>query len=74
MKDGKSFTQLLKALIEKCENKGDPQRILDFIDTHEALSEESAEKITAELDESRKRAVQRNISIEWIRWLFLIPP
>jgi len=64
MKDGKSFTQLLKALIEKCENKGDPQRILDFIDTHEALSEESAEKITAELDESRKRAVQRNISIE----------
>jgi predicted CopG family antitoxin len=64
MKDGKSFTQLLKALIEKCENKGDPQRILDFIDTHEALSEESAEKITAELEKSRKRAVQRNISIE----------
>jgi predicted CopG family antitoxin len=64
MKDGKSFTQLLKALIEKCENRGDPQRILDFIDTHEALSEESVEKITAELEESRKRAVQRNISIE----------
>jgi len=64
MKDGKSFTQLLKTLIEKCENKGDPQRILDFIETHEALSEESSEKITAELEKSRKRAVQRNISIE----------
>jgi predicted CopG family antitoxin len=64
MKDGKSFTQLLKTLIEKCENKGDPQRILDFLNTHEALSEESAEKITAELEKSRKRAVLRNISIE----------
>jgi predicted CopG family antitoxin len=64
MKDGKSFTQLLKTLIEKCENKGDPQRILDFLNTHEALSEESAGKITAELEKSRKRAVLRNISIE----------
>jgi predicted CopG family antitoxin len=64
MKDGKSFTQLLKTLIEKCENKGDPKRILDFLYTHEALSEESAEKITAELEKSRKLAVLRNISIE----------
>jgi predicted CopG family antitoxin len=64
MKDGKSFTQLLKTLIEKCENKGDPQRILDFLNTHEALSEESAGKITVELEKSRKRAVLRNISIE----------
>ena len=63
MKDGKSFTQLIKALIEKCENKGDPQRILDFLNTHEALSEESAEKITNELEKSRKRTVTRNISI-----------
>lgn len=64
MKDGKSFTQLLKTLIEKCENKGDPQRILEFLNTHEALSEESALKITDELEKSRKRAVLRNISIE----------
>lgn len=64
IKDGKSFTQLLKTLIEKCENKGDPQRILEFLNTHEALSEESALKITDELEKSRKRAVLRNISIE----------
>ncbi len=64
IKDGKSFSQLLKALIEKCENKGDPRRILDFLNTHEALSEESACKITDELAESRKRAVARNILIE----------
>ncbi len=64
MKNGKSFTQLLKTLIEKCENKGDPQRILDFLNTHEALSEESAEKIASELESGRKRAVPRNISIK----------
>jgi predicted CopG family antitoxin len=64
MKDGKSFTQLLKTLIEKCENKGDPRRILDFLNAHEALSEESACKITDELAESRKRTVARNILIE----------
>jgi hypothetical protein len=63
MKDGMSFTQLLKTLIEKCENKGDPKRILDFLNAHEALSEESAGKITAELEKSRKRAVPRIISI-----------
>jgi predicted CopG family antitoxin len=61
MKDGKSFTQLLKTLIEKCENKGDPQRILDFLNTHEALIEESAGKITAELEKSRKWTFARNI-------------
>jgi predicted CopG family antitoxin len=64
LKDGKSFTQVLKALIEKCENKGDPGRILDFLNTHEALSEESARKITDKLEEGRKRTVARNILIE----------
>jgi predicted CopG family antitoxin len=61
LKDGKSFSQLLKMLIKKCESKGDPPRILDFLDTHEALSEEGAGKITAELEKSRKRTVARNI-------------
>jgi predicted CopG family antitoxin len=64
MKAGMSFTELLKTLIERCENKGDPQRILDFLNTHEALSKKSAEKITAELEKGRKRTAQRNVSIE----------
>jgi len=64
MKNGMSFTQLLKTLIEQCENKGDPQKILEFLKTNKPLSEESAKKITAELEKGRKRAVPRNISIE----------
>jgi len=64
MKNGKSFTQLLKTLIEQCENKGDPEKILEFLNTHEPISEEDAQKMTAELEEGRKRAVRRNISIE----------
>jgi predicted CopG family antitoxin len=61
MKNGKSFTQLLKTLIDQCESKGDPKKILEFLDTHEALSEESAKKITTEIEEGRKRAVPRKI-------------
>ena len=64
MKNGKSFTELLKTLLEKCENKGDPQKILEFLKANGPISEESAQKMTAEIDEGRKRAVQRNISIE----------
>ncbi|MGO8807744.1 MAG: antitoxin VapB family protein [Candidatus Bathyarchaeia archaeon] len=64
IKNGMSFTELLKTLIEKCENKGDPKRILDFLNSHEALSEDSAEKITAEIEKSRKHAFQRKILIE----------
>jgi predicted CopG family antitoxin len=64
MKNGKSFTELLKTLLEKCENKGDPEKILAFLNTHEPLSEEEAQKMTAELNEGRKRAIQRNMSIE----------
>jgi predicted CopG family antitoxin len=64
MKNGKSFTQLLKELIQQCESKGDPKKILEFLNTHEPLSEEDAREMTAELEEGRKRAVPRNISIE----------
>ena len=64
MKNGKSFTQLLKELIEQCESKGDPKKILEFLNTHEPLSEEDAQEMTAELDKGRKRAVPRNILIE----------
>jgi hypothetical protein len=64
MKNGMSFTELLKTLLERCENKGDPRRILDFLNTHEALSKESAETIIDELAKGRKRTVPRNISIK----------
>ncbi len=64
MKNGKSFTQLLKILIEQCENKGDPEKILEFINTHKRISEEEAQKMIAEIEEGRKRAVPRKIFIE----------
>ena len=64
MKNGKSFTQLLKTLIEQCENKGDPAKILEFLNTHEPISEEEAKKMTVEIEEGRKRAVTRKILIE----------
>ncbi|HMK95069.1 MAG TPA: antitoxin VapB family protein [Candidatus Limnocylindrales bacterium] len=62
MKNGKSFTELLKELIDQCERKGDPQKILEFLDTHEALSDESAEKIMDEVKEGRKRSTPRKLS------------
>ena len=64
IKNGMSFTELLKTLIEGCENKGDPQKILRFLKANEPLSEESAKKMTAELKKGRARAVPRNILIE----------
>jgi len=64
MKNGKSFTQLLKALIEQCENKGDPEKILEFLNTHEPISEEEAQRMITEIEEGRKRAVPRKIFIE----------
>lgn len=64
IKNGMSFTELIKTLIEGCENKGDPKKILDFLVSNQPLSEESAEKMTAELETGRRRAVQRRISIK----------
>jgi len=49
--------------IEESKSKGDPQKILEFLNTHCPLSEDSAKKMTAELEKGRKRAIQRNISI-----------
>ena len=64
IKNGKSFTQLIKTLLEQCQSKGDPEKILEFLNTHEPLSKEDAQRMTAEIKEGRKRAIQRNISIE----------
>lgn len=64
IKNGKSFTQVIKGLLDQCQNKGDPQKILQFLNTHEPLSEESAKQIIAEMEEGRKRSYPRKISIE----------
>jgi predicted CopG family antitoxin len=64
IKKGKSFTQLLKSLLDQCTTKGSPERILEFLNTHEPISEEDAQKMTAELEQGRKRAVLRNILLE----------
>ncbi len=64
IKNGMSFTELLKSLIERCEIKGDPKKIIDFLKAHEPISEDSAKTITAELKKGRKRAVPRNIVVE----------
>jgi predicted CopG family antitoxin len=62
IKNGKSFTELLKSLLQQCLNKGDPQKILEFLDTHETLSDESAERILSEVNEGRKRTVPRKFT------------
>jgi hypothetical protein len=62
MKDGKSFTELLKALISECTNKGDANSILTFLKTKGPLSEESAENITKALERGRTSAVARKIA------------
>ena len=62
MKNGKSFTELIKSLIDQCEDKGNPRKILEFLDTHEALSDESADRIMAEVEKGRKRSLPRKFS------------
>ena len=59
IKNGKSFTELLKEMINQCENKGDGKKILEFIKSHEPISEEEAERINKEIAEGRKRTVPR---------------
>ena len=64
MKNGKSFTELLKTLISECTNKGDPKSILEFLNTHGPLSEESEKSITEALEKGRKNAMPRKSSFE----------
>jgi len=63
MKNGKSFTQLLKSMIDRCENKGDPKAILEYLNSHEALSDEDAEEMLAEIEKGRKRTMPRKIDL-----------
>ena len=64
MKNGKSFTELLKALIAECANKGDAKSILTFLKTNRTLSEESEKNIEEGLAKGRKNASARNLVIE----------
>jgi len=59
MKNGKSFTELLKTLISECTNKGDPKSILEFLNSHEPLSEEDAKSLLEASEEARRNATVR---------------
>jgi predicted CopG family antitoxin len=62
MKNGMSFTELLKTLISKCEKKGDPESILEFLKAKgPILSEESAKRIMDEVESGRKRSMPRKL-------------
>ncbi len=61
MKNGKSFTELLKKLISESVNKGDPKTISAFIKAQGPLSEESAKNITNTIEDRRKAALQRTL-------------
>jgi len=62
MKNGKSFTQLLKTLISECQNKGDPKSIANFLNTQEPLSEQSERNITEALEKGRSFSIPRSLS------------
>lgn len=59
MKNGKSFTELLKTLITECTNKGDPKSILTFLGANEPLSDEAANAIISATEKGRKNATAR---------------
>ncbi len=59
MKNGKSFTELLKTLISECNNKGDAESILSFLNSTEPLSEEGAKAILEASEKGRKSATTR---------------
>ena len=63
MKNGKSLNQLLKSMIEKCEKKGDPKAILEFLNSHEALSEDDANEMFSEIEKGRKCTLRRKINL-----------
>jgi predicted CopG family antitoxin len=62
MKDGKSFTELLKTLILECANKGDPKTILSYLKTNPPLSEEDAKSLTEASEKARKNATARKFT------------
>jgi predicted CopG family antitoxin len=59
LKNGKSFTELLKTLIIDATNKGDPKSILHFLNANESLPDEAADEIASEIEASRKNTNPR---------------
>ncbi len=59
IKNGKSFTELLKTLLSECSNKGDPKSIISFLEANEPLSEEAGDAILDAIKKGRKNAIPR---------------
>ncbi len=59
LKNGKSFTELLKTLIIDAANKGDPKSILAFLEANKPLSDEAADTMISEVKANRKNTASR---------------
>jgi predicted CopG family antitoxin len=59
IKNGKSFTELLKTLIIDATNKGDPKSILAFLEANKPLSDEAADTMISEVEANRKNTTSR---------------
>jgi predicted CopG family antitoxin len=59
MKNGKSFTELLKTLVSECTNKGDPKSILAFLDANKPLSDKAADEILTATEKGRGNTTAR---------------
>ncbi len=58
-KNGKSFTVLIKTLLDECPKKGDPKTILAFLKASGPIDEESAKNILEASEKGRKRTMPR---------------
>ncbi len=61
-KNGQSFTKLIKALLNECPKRGNPEEILEFLKTQEPIDEESAKNILEASEKGRKRTMPRKSS------------
>jgi predicted CopG family antitoxin len=59
IKNGKSFTELLKTLVAESTNKGDPKSILVFLDANKPLNSKAADEIQTATEKARKNATAR---------------
>jgi len=59
LKNGKSFTELLKTLVAETTNKGDPKSILTFLEANKPLNDKTADAIQTATEKGRKNATAR---------------
>lgn len=63
IKNGKSFTEVIKSLIAESANKGSPESILEFLKANGPLiDEETAKNILEASEEGRKRTMAREFA------------